>query len=446
MQKTNIRSLSIQFSRFLATLIAFGTLLPSALSQNGIIVTGIELQAAPNAVGVRWQAPFGETSIDRYKVYFARESILQNNGRFLDAEETIGDQTTIALLDLQNRGFMMGDTIYVTVTAIDSTGNEYRAFGEEKSVAVDVPQGNGGTHAAASAQVENAVAEGESTIRLVFTVPMTVPEGHPAMHFTITGESGNAVHVLGLIEEGNAFVLRTTPMTVRERYTVTVLDTVKAKDGSAMDPAKNSATFVARPSGENEPQVPTPAPVSSSSSVSSAPSTSSSSSSVAPVDSSTSSASSVSSSIPEPTPIPVPTPTPTIPEPDITPPEDATKLALQRILQSDGNYTVKASWQGSLDTAKDLASYNLYESPDRGYTFVGPTVLLGTVMSSTIANIPPGTFTLKVTALDKTGNESKGIMETIILPETGAATLLLSSLGAAAVSVRRIRRKARARR
>ena len=418
--------------RLISMIIAFGMLLPGAAAQ-GITVNGIELQAAPNAVGVRWQKPVG-ASVNRYKVYYAKESILENNGRFLDAEETLGDQTDIALLDLLNRGFVAGDTLYVTVTAIDAQGMEHRVFGEEKNIAVVLPEGNT-PHAAASIALENAVAEGETTIRLVFTAPVAVPEGHPSSHFTITGENGDVVYVLSLMAEGNALIIRTSPMNVRDRYTITALSTLKGADGTAVDPSKNSVSFVARPSGaETEVSVP-----SSSSSSSSVAATVPAPEPVVQMPSNTS-----SSSSPTPVQIPQPEPQP-IPVPDITPPEDATNLVLRRILQPDGNYTVKATWEESLDTAKDLASYKIYESDDEGKSFAGPTVLLGTVISSTIANIPPGTFTLKLTAADRTGNESHGIMETIILPETGAATLLLASLGAAAISARRTRKRVQAR-
>ncbi|HLD07818.1 MAG TPA: hypothetical protein VJB60_02020 [Candidatus Peribacterales bacterium] len=412
----------LYITRFLASVIAFGALLPAAVSQGGILVTGIELQAAPNAIGIRWQAPAG-ASIDHYKVYFAKASILENNGRFLGTEETIGNQTSIALLDLTNRGFTNTDKIYVTVTAIAMDGTEHRAFGEEKSTSVILTQG--ATHAAADIAVSNAIAEDETTIRIVFTAPIAIPEGHPAMHISIVGEDGSSVSALSMAAMGNDLILRTTPMTVRTRYTVTIQSTVKGADGSAIDATKNTATVAARPSGE-EVEIPTetipiPELTTSSSSTSSVSS------------SSTSSSSSVSSPAPEPL-------------PDTIPPEDASNLTLKRTLQTDGNYTVEATWKASRNTANDLASYKLYESIDRGRNFVGPTVVLGTVLSTKISNLAPGTFTLKITAADHTGNESQGIMETIILPQTGAATLLLSSLGAAVVSARRIRRGARGRR
>src|SRR3989344_5525378 len=249
--------------RLISMIIAFGMLLPGAAAQ-GITVNGIELQAAPNAVGVRWQKPVG-ASVNRYKVYYAKESILENNGRFLDAEETLGDQTDIALLDLLNRGFVAGDTLYVTVTAIDAQGMEHRVFGEEKNIAVVLPEGNT-PHAAASIALENAVAEGETTIRLVFTAPVAVPEGHPSSHFTITGENGDVVYVLSLMAEGNALIIRTSPMNVRDRYTITALSTLKGADGTAVDPSKNSVSFVARPSGADGDVIPAPATSSTSSS------------------------------------------------------------------------------------------------------------------------------------------------------------------------------------
>ncbi len=352
-------------------------------------VQGIELTAAPNAIGIRWQKPTG-IEVGHFKVYFSKASILENNGRFLGAEETIGPQTSLALLDLVNRGFQEGETIYVTVTVVGTDGQERTVFAEEQSTTVEL---KARTHAAAGLALQNAVATDETTVNLSFSAPVGTPEGHPAMHVGIADDEGNSIPVLSLEVADSTVTLRTAPMEARGRYTVTVAESIKAADGTALDSAKNTASFIAR----TQPSSP--------------PSTS-------------------ETAVP----------------PDTTPPEDASNLRLTRELQSDGRYTVHARWDASANSASDLARYNLYESANRGTTYAGPTALLGTILTTSIANIPPGTFTLKVTAQDQTGNESAGIVEMIILPETGAAmTLLLSSVGAGLYALRRSRRSPRAR-
>lgn len=386
--------------RFFVSLITFVALAIPSVAAEGATIHGIELTSASNAVGVRWQTPVGGETVDHYKVYYAKESIIAGNGRYLGSAETVGNQTSLVLLDLENRGFANGETIFVTVTAIDDAGQESLEFNEEKSAIVQTRSGT--PHNAATVKLENAIAENESLIRLVFTAPMAMPEGHPALHFMISAEDGSAVQALALAVDGNSFLITTMPMNVRAKYTITIKDTVLAQDGSTLDPSSRTATFIAR--GDAEPDQPN-----------------------------------------QPSPPPTPT-TPSQLPPDLTPPEDAANLVLTKTLQNDGNYTVSATWTASINTANDLASYRLYESKNDGKTFIGPTALLGTVLGTRIANIPPGTFTLKLTAADKAENESSGIMATIVLPQTGAATLLLSLAGAGLIALQKNRRKARAHR
>jgi hypothetical protein len=292
-----------------AGLIIFGsTLVPTALAQG---IMGITLKTAPNAVGIEWRSPAGMNAAS-YKVYFGKKSILQNNGKFDGVEQTIGNETSLTLLDLKNRGFAAGDMIFITVTAIDAAGNEQRIFAEEKSTPVQI------------AGTMGAVAPSPQPQP---TRPAKLPEGE---------RSGEPLPVLE----------------------------------------------------------PLPLP---------------------------------------PAPVPLPTP-----QADTTPPVDARNLMLTHTPQNDGNYTVRASWGASPDATKDLASYNLYESKTRGRTFVGPTALKATVTSTTIANVPPGPLTVKLTTMDRAGNESQGIEETIVLTETGPGlVLLMSGMGAWVIARRR---------
>src|SRR3990167_2948703 len=105
--------------------------IPSALTQSGVGVSGILLESAPNAISVRW-SPISGMTVDHYSVSYAKQSIVQNNGRFDGQENTLGTETDLILLDLQNRGFIDGETIFITVTAVDASG-AMSPLGEEKS-------------------------------------------------------------------------------------------------------------------------------------------------------------------------------------------------------------------------------------------------------------------------------------------------------------------------
>jgi hypothetical protein len=421
-------------------ILTFLLVIPSAEAK----VTGITLQAAPNVISIEWQAPMG-TQVSKYKVYYAHESILENNGRFDDAEETVGSETSLVLMDMKNRGFTGSETIFVTVTPIDANGQEHMNLAEEESTTVNIP--GSPTHSAPTVGLSHAISQTGDRVLLHFSGPVLVPETGDAL-FTITNDTtGEQVEVLSLNTIESDVLLTTAPLTARTRYTVQVSNAVSAADGTELDSGKLSAVFIARgdataPQAQPPaaPAEPAPAPLPP------APSA------VAPAlpDEPTGAPSPMPEAVPAaplpPAPLPTPpvsSPTPGIvPPQDVTPPEDATQLTLEKVLQSDGNYTVRASWQESLNSAGDLASYHLYESKNRGIDYVGPAAIRSTVTSTTIANVPPGTLTLKITASDHTGNESEGVEEMIILPETGAAMALLLSAGGAFTVARR-RRKLR---
>jgi hypothetical protein len=292
--------------------------IPGTLAQEATDgVTGITLQAVPNAVAIDWQAP-SNVRTGHYTVYYSKQSILQNNGRFDGKESTFGDETSLVLLDLKNRGFTDGETMYVTVTATDASGKENSTFAEEQNARVRVP----GTTTVQPPH--ESAPPPETTTSTSAEVPLP-PQG-------------------GLAGAGE---------------------------------------------------------------------------------------------------LPVPQLLEVPPEiSDRTPPEPPSDLLLTKARERDGLYRVEVSWEESLNTAGDLQSYNVYESGDLGKTFLGPTAVRATVLSTTIVHVPPGTLTVKLTAMDRMGNESEGIEETIILPETGPAlTLLLSVVGAGVWTARR-RKKA----
>ncbi len=125
-------------------------------------------------------------------------------------------------------------------------------------------------------------------------------------------------------------------------------------------------------------------------------------------------------------------PTPSNPNPadnsDTVSPEDATNL-MAKLVQS---MVVGLTWKGSADTAGDLAQYVLYTKKD-GEEYGDGVILQPNSTSFNVENLQQGMkYFFKLTAKDKSGNESEGVTTSFVLPGTGPelGLLALGSLGA----------------
>lgn len=124
---------------------------------------------------------------------------------------------------------------------------------------------------------------------------------------------------------------------------------------------------------------------------------------------------------------------------DVTAPEDVTNFVAEMVK----NLIVTLTWSGSANTAGDLANYVLYMSTD-GVTYGKPISVSPDSKSFEVTKIMPKVkYWFKLAALDKTGNESAGVITTFFLPETGPglALVLVGSLVAGKVAKRKKNKK-----
>lgn len=112
--------------QILATL--FALLSPVAVRAEVAGVTGIEAVAVGNKVHVKWDAPRGGDPIASYRVYYSRESILENGGMYDDFEETQGPTTEYILRTMPT------GNLFVSVLAVNAAGEESPFFLEEAMV------------------------------------------------------------------------------------------------------------------------------------------------------------------------------------------------------------------------------------------------------------------------------------------------------------------------
>lgn len=125
---------------------------------------------------------------------------------------------------------------------------------------------------------------------------------------------------------------------------------------------------------------------------------------------------------------------------DLIPPEDVTNL-IAKIKNAKANL-VELRWKASKNSAGDLSNQLLYQSPDRkGQKFGMPTSLGSSTAVAEVHDLQGGQwYTFKVTTKDAAGNESKGAIKSLFLPQTGPG-VIVAGLTAIAMAWWRRRRR-----
>lgn len=232
--------------------------------------------------------------------------------------------------------------------------------------------------------VESAIAVDSTHILIKFSEPVQLGID-PVSNFIIT-EEGNFSALLEIIDaELELDDMSVTLMTAPQgpvSYNLITQDTVLDIAGNALEPAKNAIVFIGKSAAQEDPT----------------------DTDLPPVDDANET-----------------------PGMDTTAPEDATKF-MAKVLEG---MVAGLSWNPSVNTAGDLANYVLYKSTD-GVAFSEGVLVDPTAKAFNVSNLSPGIkYFFKLAAKDATGNESTGVMTSLILPETGPELVLLlaASLG-----------------
>lgn len=114
---------------------------------------------------------------------------------------------------------------------------------------------------------------------------------------------------------------------------------------------------------------------------------------------------------------------------DTVPPEDVLDfLARVKNIQKS---IIELRWKPSPNTAGDLADYLVYQSEGKNTSQFGEASSLGSNTTSVeVQNLNPGKwYTFKMTAKDTSGNENKGVLSSVYLPETGPGMIAAALTG-----------------
>lgn len=114
---------------------------------------------------------------------------------------------------------------------------------------------------------------------------------------------------------------------------------------------------------------------------------------------------------------------------DLIPPEDVTKL-VARVKDAE-KHVVELRWESSKNSAQDLADQLLYQSEGKKTQAYGSSTSMGTSTTGVeVEDLKPGKWhTFKVTTKDTSGNESKGALTAIYLPQTGPGAVAAGLTG-----------------
>ncbi|MBI4994588.1 fibronectin type III domain-containing protein [Candidatus Peregrinibacteria bacterium] len=108
---------------------------------------------------------------------------------------------------------------------------------------------------------------------------------------------------------------------------------------------------------------------------------------------------------------------------DLVPPEDVTNLIAK--IKDAQKHFVELSWKASKNSAGDLADQLVYQSEGKNASAFGTGTSLGSTTTAVqVEDLKGGRwYTFKITAKDNSGNESKGALKSVWLPETGPGVI-----------------------
>ncbi|MBI3618562.1 hypothetical protein HY213_00835 [Candidatus Peregrinibacteria bacterium] len=366
-----------------------------ALADPPAAVTGLHASYGQGQIHVQWDAPQSGADVAYYRVYFSRQSILQNKGQYDDFAITTGSKPEALLVD-----FPHASTLYVAVLGVNGAGEESKYFMEEVTVdltqdssAQGTPLTQAGETASAQTNVQallSAQALSATGALLAFSLPVDLQAAEAVNAFEVTDGSGHVLILRRLILQGNTITLITSPQRGEMLYTVHVARVLMGKiDGGGavpLDPSRGTATF----SGMDGSRLP-----------GFIGQTSASSESTQPLPS------------------------------DI---QDVANLHVQADGQADGRYSVTAQWQpNNADDA--LSGFAIQQSADGGRTFSEAQNIPVGIHRVHFSEVPAGSFALLVKAVGEDGTASRGILATAVFPpiESNARPGPLARSGAGAI-------------
>lgn len=454
-------------------------------------VTNLKATPGDSEVRLTWDAATDNVGVTGYRIYRGTTPVTSASEEYDLPYVPVGNVTTYTVKNLIN-----GQPYYFSATALDAAGNESESYATEATATPKAGLRSASIEDDGKApQVKNVDAEDVITVLVEFSEPVKLPEEQPASAFRIekmvdkTRLTVQKAELDARDEKGKTVLLTTAPQTEDAKYLLTVGIEVEdyygnpiasgTADSGSFDGSKKQHAGTGGGSGGTDTEA--PVAVSGSADFSNRMSVTFSEKVVLPenpkskvtvVKKGTTQALkvvNVTLSVDGKTVFIATDPQAPVSYEvkiagikdtagnevalavvsvsgkgsgiaDLIPPEDVTQL-IAKIKDAEKNL-VELKWKPSKNSAKDLADQLLYQSADRSGKAYGNGTSLGanaTVVE--VEDLSRGSwYTFKVTTKDESGNESKGAVRSVYLPETGPGIL---AAGITALAMGWYRRKKR---
>jgi len=393
--------------------------------REGDMVEGISVTAGNGSAILIWDAKYNAEGEEakRYLVQYGIKSVQNSEAEKYDlSEETTDNIPSVKIDDLNN-----GTKYYFSIIAMYESGK----ITTPSTEVTITPIGNLGENMSDTPVVLSAEMINISSVRVLFSEDVIIPEGNPQGSFDIREENTDTIqNIVSAEHETNSETNEVRHSSVllgmenfldiETQYRVTVSANVTDAQGNPIESGStDSAVFTGYPGDEvfetsedvtEETESPEGTIDTNSQENESEEEGIIITNDVAPED-----------------------------EVDVTPPEDVTNLVATFSARVK-DYLVTLKWNPSNNTAGDLEDQLLYRSTDKGNQW-GKSVSLGKSASKTSMPEQPETeITYKLTTKDTAGNESVGVIRSLslpALPETGPGVLIALGIALVGAGVRR---------
>ncbi|MDA1208965.1 MAG: hypothetical protein O2904_02950 [bacterium] len=404
--------------RISKALLLLALIVPSiSFAQSVPAVTGIEARLIGDTVTVIWEPLPPTSSIAHYQVYFSSKSILANNGEYDDFEQSDGPVSNHTI-----RAALSSRVIYVSVLAVDTSGNVGTVFLEEDSVvlerdnelSISLEEGDFTVQQQEEPSTEtfNLVGAGEKrttpqeqeqavqntvpslevpqwqradlggTLHLLLTEPLSPTEiqltfsdfpyvdpAYAQQAFSVQDAAGVPLRLTGIIIDQETIIIGTVTQVRGKVYEVVLFEPIQGLDGSPLDPEHRRAFFQGHlQGGERDAEV--------------------------SVQAATSAA--VLTCTPE----------------EMANPSPIKNLQLASQPDFYGSFVIQARWELQ-NPCNSLTGYVVRQSRDNGKTFSDPTMVPLNVAGLDIPGAVPGHYTFGISVMNIYGSTSKEVAKTI---------------------------------
>lgn len=459
-------------------------------------VENVAAEPGDSEVALRWQPASDNIGVVGYKIFRGTESVSDENGSYNLPSIPVGNVESYRVKNLTN-----GQKYYFTVVALDAAGNESASYAPETSA---TPQG--GLRLASieddgkAPVVKNVKAEDIISVKVVFSEPVRLPEEQPASAFVIerkdnkvrltvqkaeidARDSSGATVILTTAPQENVAYTLTAGLEIKDYYGNSIISGTSdtgSFDGSAKTSERNGG------GADGNADVTPPAIVAAIADFGDRISLTFTEKIILPQNAkgavqiikkgtdkkleiknvtlnvegnvvyittapqeatdyvvSIRGITDIAGNEPEEDTPPVTVSAVGSGLRDLIPPEDVTKLIAR--VKNAGKSLVELRWTGSVNSAGDLGDQILYQSEGKNSANFGPGAPMGTEVNAVeVDNLKPGTwYTFKVATKDTTGNESGGILKSILLPQTGPGMIAAGLTGLVAAWWRKRKKRTR---